>query len=64
MRLYKNAGPYHGRQPEPKPERGSVALRKGTNPTKAVVGDMKDAWLRGRDGILHPSFDKQRTGRR
>jgi hypothetical protein len=64
MRIYSNVGPYHGRKPEPKPERTGVALRKGTNPTKTIVGDMKDAWLRGRDGTLHPQFDKQRTSRR
>jgi hypothetical protein len=64
LRFYANKGCYYGRNPEPKVERAGVALRKGTNPTKTIVGDTKDdAWLRGRDGTAHPHFDR-RKGKR
>jgi hypothetical protein len=64
MRFYKNAGPYSGRQPPPKPERAGVTLRKGPQATKAVVGDVNDDWLRGRDGTLHAFYDKRPKTRR
>ena len=62
MRLYKNVGPYHGRQPERRDEMLRQAMRqptsqagedsqrdhKTTTPRAAGIGDVKDPCLTGK----------------
>ena len=63
LRFYADKQCYYGRQPEAKPQRTAVPLRRGANPTKTVVGDTKDAWLRGQSGELYEHFDKRKPRR-
>jgi hypothetical protein len=74
MRIYKQAGPYHGRKPEmTRAKLGGAILRQsskqpdGKTPkaAKGGIGDVGDSYLRGQaGGEAHPYFDRQRTSRR
>jgi hypothetical protein len=73
MRIYRNAGPYHGRNPEMKVAKlaGTIPRQtskqpnetKAQNAPKGGIGDTKDPWLRGKSGEIYEYYDKRKAKR-